>query len=258
MLTAVELVHQSLGSRGKPIIILHGLFGSKRNWHSVATKLAENNRVVVPDLRNHGASPHSETMDYPNLACDLVAFIKRENLNQPIIIGHSLGGKIAMYLALKYSQQIDRLIIVDIAPVSYPHRFVVVLKALKNLPLNEIKSRDDADHHLSKTIMDPSLRQFLLQNLTFQNGQYQWRINLPALTKALPELAAFPSFKDFVRCNRPSLFIGGQNSNYMAEKFHSSILKYFPTANIKTIAGAGHWLHVQKTNELIALIEEFM
>ncbi|MGH8551641.1 MAG: alpha/beta fold hydrolase, partial [Methylococcales bacterium] len=181
----IDLSCESFGDKGPALLILHGLFGAGRNWTSIARKLAEHHRVLLPDLRNHGASGHSPDMDYPHLAADLLRLLDTRRIDSAAVIGHSMGGKAAMWLALTEATRVSQLIAVDIAPVHYDHNFDQILSGMRSLPLAEIKSRGQADEWLSKSIPEPGLRQFLLQNLVFEKGRYRWRIDLEIFQRAV-------------------------------------------------------------------------
>ena len=178
-LDTVTLSFDEFGTTGNPpIVILHGFFASSRNWRQIARKLGEKYHVFVPDMRNHGSSSHSPTMDYPHMAADVADYLGRQGLKSVTLLGHSMGGKAAMWFALHYPEKIDDLIIVDIAPVSYQHSFDVMIQALMDLPLEEISNRKQAEDFLSEAVPDQSFRQFLLQNLVLSEGEYAWKINL--------------------------------------------------------------------------------
>jgi len=251
---------EPLNSSGSPIIILHGLFGSNRNWHPIARALSEKHRVYSLDLRNHGKSPHADIMDYPHMAEDVLRFIEQEfKFLQPVkIIAHSMGGKTAMWLALSRPEVVQKLVVVDIAPVSYDHDFSEVLKAFQSVPLVAIKSRQDADHYLAQTITESSLRQFLLQNLQFRDGRYRWRLNLDAIIHSMSEITGFPDTKGIEPFNKRVLFIGGGQSDYLSKDNQKLTKQLFPLASFSTIKSAGHWLHAEQAELFISLIEPYL
>ena len=245
-----------------PIIILHGLFGSSRNWHPIAQALSVKNTVYTLDLRNHGKSPHDELMDYPHMAQDVLTFLEnvigQGQLVPVTIIAHSMGGKAAMWLALSRPEWIHKLVVVDIAPVNYEHDFSDVLNALQAIPLELIKSRRDADQYLSKYISQSSLRQFLLQNLQSRNGKYRWRLNLEAISHAISEITGFPDSNGLEPFSERVLFIGGGQSDYLKKDYQKLTRQLFPLASFSMIKSAGHWLHAEQPQLFQALISPYL
>lgn len=250
------------GENQSPIIILHGLFGSSRNWHFIAAKLSKTHLVYSLDLRNHGQSPHSDIMDYPHMARDVLDFIEQKisqnNFTSINMIAHSMGGKTALWLALNNPQLIEKLVIVDIAPLSYPHDFDNVLNGLQSIPLQTIKSRQDADQYLAKSIKEKSLRQFLLQNLQWKEEKYQWRLNLHAIGQSIPQITGFPDTSDVKPFPKRVLFIGGGQSDYLNKTNQQLTRKLFPYASFSIIKSAGHWLHAEQPKLFQHLIEVYI
>lgn len=243
MMQPVDLYFEVYGDpQTCPLIILHGFLASSRNWRSIAKRLAESHHVYVLDMRNHGASPHAETMDYPLMTSDIVAFMDKLELNQAHILGHSMGGKIAMWLALHYPHRVKNLLVADIAPVHYQHCFDNMIQALRQLPLDKIANRKDAELFLSDAIPDTSFRQFLLQNLLLKEGGYYWRINLDILQKTAPHIVTFPKPTTAQLFLDKALFIAGEHSKYIRPE---SIYALFPQAKIVEIPNTGHWLFVE-------------
>ena len=259
---SVELYCDSIGA-GTDVVILHGLFGSGENWRSQAKRLAADFRVHSMDLRNHGASPHASQMNYPAMAADVLATCEKLGLKQIHLIGHSMGGKTAMQLALNNPALVKGLIIVDIAPKQYPHHHQQILKGLARLQLlsqqNNLPSRSVADSQLEDFVNNREVRSFLLKNLQRNDsGNYQLRINLDAITEHYNDIAAalaphLPSPRQ-----QPTLFIKGANSNYLQAADQESVLALFPTAKLKTIAGAGHWPHSEKPDVVFKIIHDFL
>ena len=245
-----------------PIIILHGLFGSYRNWTPIAKSLSEKRLVYALDLRNHGQSPHSERMDYPSMARDLVEFIEQtiaaNEYHCVDIIAHSMGGKAALWLALIRPDLINKLIIVDIAPIVYQHEFDEVLQGFDAVPLEMIKSRREADNWLSHSIKDAALRQFLLQNLQLKDGQYQWRLNLDAISHAIPLIIGFPETYHLEPYHKRVLFVAGGLSDYLSKENQQLTRQLFPQASFSMIKSAGHWLHAEQPELFLALIEPYI
>ncbi len=255
----LKLQYQEFGRANDPVIvILHGFFASSRNWRAIAKKLAENYHVYVPDLRNHGQSPHAPEMDYPTMAADVKAFLLEHKIEQACLLGHSMGGKVAMWAALNYPDRIDNLVIVDIAPVSYQHSFENIIQALQDLPLTQIKNRKQADELLSGSMPDTNFRQFLLQNLILKDGVYVWRIDLDVFKKAAPAIISFPDTENVNPFLGKSLFVVGGKSQHVEKKYHQLIYKLFPNAIIEIINDAGHWLHVEQPEHFLAVLRKFL
>ncbi len=241
-----------------PIIILHGLFGSSRNWHPVARVLAETSSVYALDLRNHGKSPHSDIMTYPAMAEDIAEFMAHHHISEARFIAHSMGGKVAMWLALTQPQRVQKMVIVDIAPVNYQHDFSSVLNAFAAVPLERISSRREVDQYLSEYLSEPDLRQFLLQNLQLKNGRYQWRLNLEVIKTAIKEITGFPDTGNITPFEKRVLFVGGGQSDYLSRDYHAQTWKLFPLASFSTIKQAGHWLHAEQPEQFMALIKPYL
>lgn len=239
----VELAFDVFGEQhaGTPLLILHGFFASSRNWRSIARQLAANRRVYALDMRNHGTSPHAERMDYPAMAADVLAFMDTWGIEKAHLLGHSMGGKIAMWFALHHQQRVEKLMVADIAPVSYTHCFDNTVNALKGLPLAELGNRKQAEEWLAATIPDLNYRQFLLQNLLLQDGVYRWRVNLEFFENNAHHIVAFPELGEGLVYHQPVLFLSGETSAYIRG---DEIYRLFPQARISEIAGTGHWLHV--------------
>jgi pimeloyl-ACP methyl ester carboxylesterase len=255
-LAAVELAFEELGNPDEvPLIILHGFFASSRNWRQVAEKLAAKFHVYLLDLRNHGASPHHPLMDYPAMAADLLLFMENQGLTTASLLGHSMGGKVAMWFALNHPERVEKLIVADIAPVSYKHCFNNLIQALKTLPLYEISNRKQAELLLASAIPELGYRQFLLQNLILKNGAYCWRVDLDIFYRMAPNIAAFPSADHLSVYTGKTLFIAGEKSGYVKTE---DIKTLFPGAMLSFITNAGHWLHVQRPTVFIEQVEKFL
>jgi pimeloyl-ACP methyl ester carboxylesterase len=239
-------------------MILHGLLGSHRNWRSVAQSLAADHRVHAADLRNHGQSPHSDRMDYPHLAADVTALIHALGVGRVRLIGHSLGGKVAMCVALAEPDLVESVAIVDMAPVAYPNRNASVLEALLALPLAELPDRRSADRQLAATIADASLRQFLLTNLVQTRDGFSWQPNLPALASAGQALSDFPALGPEMAFPGPALFISGALSPYRVADHLGAVGTLFPDARHREIAGAGHWPHVERPADFLSVLRGFL
>lgn len=252
----MKLTFEEFGNPEQPpLIILHGFFAAARNWRTVAEKLASQFHVYVLDQRNHGASFHDAVMDYPTMAADLFAFIEQQGLTTVSLLGHSMGGKVAMWFALNHPRFVDKLIVADIAPVSYTHCFDATIGALQALPLAQISNRKQADEFLSTAIPELSYRQFLLQNLVLVDGAYQWRVDLAIFQLAAPAIIAFPDTDDITPFTGKALFIAGEQSNYVQVE---DINPLFPSATLSVVENAGHWLHVQQPAVFISRVADFL
>ena len=249
----MQLHYRSLGRGDQSILILHGLFGSSDNWLSFARHLGEKYTVYLLDLRNHGRSPHSDLHNYMVMAEDVLTFILEHKLKKPHIIGHSMGGKVAMRMSFEAPQQFDKLIIIDITPKTYPVRHQEILSGLNALVLQDLKNRTQAFETLGDTITDIATRHFLLKNLKHHhNGHFYWGFNLSVITRTIGLIAAYPAIRKTF--DRPVLFIRGGKSNYIQDEDKSIICQYYPQAQIETITEAGHWIHAEKPKELLELI----
>ena len=252
----MQLYFEEYGKKDFPILlILHGFFASSRNWRQIAQQLSVDYHVYSIDLRNHGQSPHHVDMDYPCMAFDIKQFLEQQQFKKISILGHSMGGKIAMYFALHYPNYINQLMIVDISPMSYQHSFNNTISALKNINLVGLTNRKQALDALAETIPELSYRQFLLQNLILKQGNYAWRIDLDIFFESADNIIAFPQMKDDYTYQLPVLFIKGAQSDYVQ---HDSVLSLFPNASIQTIADAGHWVHAAQPAAFCELVKGWL
>lgn len=248
----VNLNYYRWGS-GPPLIILHGIFGSRMNWQTIGRDLSGYWTVYALDLRNHGDSPHRADFSYDALVADLKWFLERHRIGKAHLLGHSLGGKIAMVFADRFPQKTERLIVVDIAPKPYPSGHRHMLKELINFDLTRIDSLKEALAGLAPVIPSPDIRQFLAKNLVRgKDGRYRWKINLDAINRHYKELSQGPRLKNSYP--KPAMFIRGAASEFVIDEDAERIRRYFPNSTITTIDNAGHWLHVDapgKTSEAI-------
>ena len=254
-MNTVELAFETYGDPSDcPVVILHGFLASSRNWRTVARRLAEKHHVYVLDMRNHGASPHDERMDYPVMAYDVIHFLDRLGLHKAHLLGHSMGGKVAMCMALLRPERIESLIIADIAPVNYDHSFDPMIHALRQLPLDTLSNRKEAELFLAEAIPDMGFRQFLLQNLLLKDGSYYWRINLDIIQDTAHHIVGFPE-----EAQEPfegkALFIAGEHSTYVRP---DAVFELFPNAEIVEIPDTGHWLYVQAPEKFCRVIDDWM
>ncbi len=242
---------------GTPLLVLHGLFGSARNWQTLAKRFGERRHVYALDLRNHGGSPWSDEMDYPSMAEDLLRFLDDRGYARAAILGHSMGGKAAMTFALNHPDRVERLFVLDIAPVHYTHTHAPYVAAMKRADLEGRTRRAEVESQLTGSVPDAGLRAFLLQNLVMEDGRFQWRLNLDALAGNMDWLIGFPEFGE-ARYEGPSLFVGGSRSDYITPDAEPAILRHFPKAAVRMVEGAGHWLHAEKPEEFARLVEDFI
>ena len=244
--------------QGPPALVLHGLFGSGTNWRTIARRLGDRLECHLVDQRNHGRSPHAHGMAYPELAGDVLAYLDARGIERAGLIGHSMGGKTAMTLALLAPKRVRWLVVADIAPAPSPSDHRPVLNALRAMPLDALASRADADEVLARSIPDPSLRGFLLQNLVSEGARLRWRINLDAIADAHPELTDFPGMTPGAAYGGPTLILRGAHSDYVAARHEPRIRTLFPSASIVTIDGAGHWLHAEQPGAVTAQVASFL
>ncbi len=243
---------------GPPLLILHGLFGSGRNWATIAKSLAPQRKILTVDLRNHGESPWNDEMNYSAMADDVLRLIEKENLEQPTLLGHSMGGKVAMVAAMTEPDAIGSLVVADIAPVSYGHSHDPYVEAMQSLDLSTVQRRGEADVALSVAIHDKGVRGFLLHNLVFEDEGPRWRLNLEAIASNMVSLTDFPIPPTEGGFSGPSMFIVGAKSDYVRPDHHAAIRQFFPASSILMIPDAGHWLHAEKPAEFIQTVTEFL
>ena len=253
----VTLSHRELGT-GPPVVILHGLFGSKANWRSVAGLLAGRRRVYLVDQRNHGDAEHAATMTYREMAGDLAAWMDEIPIDRASVIGHSMGGKTGMIFAEAYPARTGALVVADIAPVSYEHDHGGLVSAMRGLDLAGVRSRREADARLAPAVPDDDLRAFLLHNLVRAGSGLEWRINLPGIEAGMRGLLSFPPAPAGDRFRGPALFVRGESSGYVPAGALPRIRERFPAARFASIPGAGHWLHVERPERFVAVVEPFL
>jgi esterase len=267
----MELFFQRYGE-GPPLVVLHGLYGSSDNWVSIAKKLADRFEVWLPDLRNHGRSPHAPEHNYKLMCEDIENFFVRNGLKKAILLGHSMGGKTAMFFASMNPEKVTALIVVDIAPKSYllhndptlgTTDHANILAGLLGVNISDTKSRDEVEQRLSAFIHSPKVIGFLMKNL-YRNTDHHfaWRLNIEAIYNNLDAILDGMQLKDFERgkgiTGFPVLFIRGGNSTYIRNEDIPAIRTIFPYAEVVTIPGAGHWVHAEKPEILLKNIEYFI
>ncbi|MBK5212077.1 MAG: alpha/beta fold hydrolase [Flavobacteriaceae bacterium] len=253
----MHLHSQILGS-GKPFIILHGFLGMGDNWKTLGNRWAEvGYEVHLLDQRNHGRSFHSDEFSYEIMADDLKKYCEEHNLQNIILLGHSMGGKVAMQFAVTYPEMVSKLIVADIGPKAYPPHHQDILKALSQLDFSKIKSRGEAEDILSEYIKDEGTRLFLLKNLYRKSkNELGLRINLPILSKKIEEVGV--ALSEGAIFKGDTLFLGGEKSGYIEPMDEFLIKKHFPKAKIGTIPKAGHWLHAENPKEFYDNVMNFL
>ncbi len=252
---ALPLSTSDLGD-GTPILILHGLFGRKRNWQAIQKRLADDARIISADMRNHGDSPWDDDMSYTAMADDLAGLIQDIDAGPAVVVGHSMGGKAAMTLALGNPDLLKGLMVIDIAPVPYEHSYQPYIDAMRRVPLRDLERRAQAEQYLAEAIADPGVRAFLLQNLGQDDDGLKWQVNLDAIERGLPVILDFPADSGDPY-EGPALFLRGGNSDFVEDAHVPLIENLFPMAEHADIPGAGHWVHAEKPEEVIRAIRGF-
>jgi len=254
------LLHYKTLGEGEPLLLVHGLFGSGRNFMALARKLAGQYRVILPDLRNHGDSFHSESMHYDALAADLRRLLDHLQIRRCHVLGHSMGGKTSMWFTLHHPQRVRSLTVADIAPVPYTHDYNAEIEAMQSLDLSQLGDRRAADQHLQQHgISSPGLRGFFLHNLErAEPTGWAWRINLPVLKAAQPQLIGFPDTFGLKPYTGPALFVYGMKSDYVLPEYSGRIQELFPHSELTGIPGAGHWIHAEKAEHFYEVVHGFL
>ncbi|QBJ62936.1 alpha/beta fold hydrolase [Pseudoalteromonas sp. DL-6] len=252
----MQLNYKQIG-QGSDVVLIHGLFGSLENLNVIAKPLSEHFRVTNVDLRNHGLSPHSDEMDYLAMANDIVQLMATLKIQKAHLIGHSMGGKVAMQVALTHSELVDKLVVLDIAPVSYPARHTKILEALNAVKNTDIGDRKQADLIMQPYIEELGVRQFLLKSL-YKNdeGKFVWRFNLSVLDNKYSTITDNINANNSCLCE--TLFIKGNDSDYILAEHREAINSLFKNVSAKIIHGAGHWLHAQKPQAVNKAINDFL
>ena len=253
----LDLAYQTLGS-GPALLVLHGLFGSSANWRSIARQLAATRTVYCVDMRNHGASPWASSMSYVEMADDVLQLMDRLDLQRAAVLGHSMGGKAAMALALRYPQRLEQLVVVDIAPVSYVDVLSPVAQAMLSVNLPQASGRSDVERRLAQLLPDVSIVPFLMQNLVTRNEHFDWRLNLAAIYASMPNLCGFPDELKSLRSTCPLAVIAGELSPYVAQRDGSSFRPMFSQVSVDVIANAGHWVHADQPAAFISRLKQVL
>ena len=238
----------AMGETGTPVVFCHGLFGQGKNWTAVGKELATDHRVVLVDLPNHGQSPWTDRFDYLKTADQVAELISAE---EPVaLVGHSMGGKVAMLLALHHPELVERLCVVDVAPVAYGHssEFARYVDAMRSLDLDALARRDDADRALEEAVPSRMVRSFLLQSLRREDDGWAWRLNLEVLGRDLAEISGWPGdrLEGVEPYDGPVLWVSGERSDYVAPEHGAAMDRWFPRARRVTVKGAGHWVHSEQ------------
>jgi pimeloyl-ACP methyl ester carboxylesterase len=252
----MQLNHKTYGE-GFPFLILHGLFGNLDNWQTLARRWADRYRVILVDLRNHGRSPHADAMTYPLMAEDVATFLEAQGIDRCYLLGHSMGGKVAMQAALSYPGLVEKLVVVDMAPRQYRRGHDDVFAALKALNPADIQDRRHADELMQPHMSDPGVRMFLLKNLARDDrAGFRWRMNLEVLDRDYANLIA-PVGTAGQTYAGPALFVRGEKSGYVRDEDLEGIKRLFPAAKLVTVEGAGHWVHAERPDELEGVVRDF-
>ncbi len=252
----MSLHYQMTGDGKTPLLLIHGLFGSADNWRGIARQLAKTRRIISVDLRNHGRSFHHAQQNYALMATDIANTLDKLDLQKVDVLGHSIGGKVAMQFAADYPSRLNKLIIVDIAPRQYPDSHSQILKNLMALNLAQFNQRREVDAALASSIEDKTIRSFLLTNLTTIDGKLDWRINLNHLLCNYPALLQAVKLAEPV--SQPSLFISGANSDYISAADRQQVRENFSNVRLLSIANAGHWVHADQPDAFCQTVESFL
>ncbi|MFT3828738.1 MAG: alpha/beta fold hydrolase [Opitutaceae bacterium] len=256
----LQLFHRDFGGAGKPpLVVIHGLLGSSRNWQTVGAELSEQRHVFALDLRNHGMSPHAEDHDFSTMEADVLRWMDAQGIARAALMGHSMGGKVAMALACHHPERVERLVSVDIAPRDYDaSKFKAILEAMLAIDPAKLASRAEAETQLSAVVKDWAMLKFLATNLERgDDGRFQWRVNVPALHAELDEIARTSLAPDD-RYEGPTLFVIGGYSRHVREEDRPEIAARFPQSRIVTVAESGHNPHVEQRAAFVAAVREFL
>ena len=251
----MQLNFRKSGS-GPPLVILHGLFGSLDNWFSIAKELVDHYTLYLVDQRNHGDSPHGCEWNYGVMVEDLRELLDAEGLDSVYLMGHSMGGKTVMNFAVAYPERVRKLIVGDIAPRHYPIHHQVILEGLNALDLSQLQSRKEADDLLAPYIPELGIRQFLLKSLGRDTNGFAWKVNLSVITQHIEEVGK--ALEVGTVFEGPTLFLGGANSSYIQEKDLSDMKRHFPNCTWVSIHNAGHWLHAEQPQAVVAEMRKFL
>ncbi|WP_333828387.1 alpha/beta fold hydrolase [Pararhodobacter sp.] len=250
-------VRHGVGTALPPLLIVHGLFGSARNWGAIAKRISDSRAVLTVDMRNHGSSPFADSHSYADMAQDLAEVITADGQAMDVV-GHSMGGKAAMVLALTRPELVNRLVVADIAPVAYDHSQSHYIAAMRALPLEGLTSRTEANARFTPLVADPGVRAFLLQSLDLKANPPAWRLNLDVLEREMARITGWPDDAGYVPFSGPTLFLSGGSSDYVLAGHRPGIRALFPNARMAKLPGAGHWLHAEKPREFEQTLRVFL
>ncbi len=255
----MRLFCRNIGEKNKEkLLILHGLLGLSDHWVSLAKTLSEHFHCIIPDLRNHGKSAHHHVFNYEVMLDDIMELLLEQNIDKCNVLGHSMGGKLAMYLALHYPEKIRKMVIADISPTNYSlTRYSDLFNTLQSVNIEEITKRSDIEQYLTKQLPEKRLIWFVMKNIKMVGREkYAWKSNVKTIIDNLENIFGFGKF-ELQKCNQPCLFLQGANSDFILKEHKPLIKKLFPNSEIRTIDGAGHWLHVDKPETFLRLVTEF-
>ncbi len=250
------ILNSLISGDGPPLVLLHGLFGAAKNLGAIARGLAGQARVIAMDLRNHGDSPHGTAMDFETMAADVAETCAALGVSSARVAGHSLGGKTAMMLALTRPEMVERLAVLDIAPIAYDHDYDDYVKAMRAIPLHTGLTRGEADAALAGVVREAPMRAFLLNNLSLGDTP-RWRVGLEEIGAAMPQLLGWDEPAGVAPYGGPALFLRGGASDYVPDSAAGEIRRLFPRARVETVDGAGHWLHAEKPRQVVDSLREF-
>jgi pimeloyl-ACP methyl ester carboxylesterase len=251
------ILNTSLIGEVPPVILMHGLFGAAKNLGVISRALGTRARVIAMDMRNHGFSPHDSDMSYAAMAADVVETAAAHGVQSAAVIGHSMGGKTAMFLALQNPDFVESLAVLDIAPVAYSHEYDDYVLAMQDIDLSPALTRHAADEALQDAVPAAPMRAFLLNNLVLGDAP-RWRVALPEIAVAMPHLVGWTDPQGWQPFMGKALFLRGADSHYVQPGAYAAITARFPAATIASVTGASHWLHADKPAEVIADLEEFL
>jgi pimeloyl-ACP methyl ester carboxylesterase len=261
----MKLFYRKLGQGEKKLIVMHGLYGASDNWYTIAKQLSRYFEVYIVDLRNHGRSPQVDTHTYHEMSKDILELMKDNCLSKTTLLGHSMGGKVAMHFAFENPKLVESMIIVDIAPKNYSKNRSIakhkeIIDGMLKIDLSLLKKREDLKHQLSAYLSNDFTYHFITKNLRQdKNKAFSWKLNLPVLAKEIKNIADGFSENDInnLKIKSPVLFIKGENSNYIQKQDYKTIAKLFPNSKIQEIKDVEHWIHAQKPQELVNMIIDF-
>jgi pimeloyl-ACP methyl ester carboxylesterase len=255
-----DLHTTSMGEQGPPIVFCHGLFGQGRNWTQIGKALSTDHRILLVDLPHHGRSPWAERFDYLDIADQVAGLLSADD---PVtFVGHSMGGKVAMVLALRHPDLVERLCVVDVAPVAYDHldEFSGYIAAMQGLDLDSLAQRGEADAALEEAVPNPTVRSFLLQNLRREGDGWRWQVNLDVLGADLGAVSGWPEddLAGLAPYQGPVLWVGGENSPYVRAEYAGTMDRWFPRNRRVTVKGAGHWVHSERPEVFVEVLRRFV